>query len=49
MIVKLGGPLIGVFMSIDDRLILSPCEIRRPVRVTMIHSSKGVLIISLKL
>jgi hypothetical protein len=48
MIMKLGGPLIGVIMSIDHRLILSPCEICRPVRVTTIHSSKGVLIISPK-
>jgi hypothetical protein len=32
VIMKVRGPLIGVFMSIDHRLILSPCEIRRPVR-----------------
>jgi hypothetical protein len=32
MIMKVGGPLIGIFMSIDYRLILSPCEIRRLVR-----------------
>jgi hypothetical protein len=48
VIMKVGGPLIGVFMSIDHRLILSPCEIYRPVRVTTIHSSKGVLIINPK-
>jgi hypothetical protein len=48
VIIKVGGPLIGVFMSIDHRLILSPCEICRPTRVMTIHSSKGVLIISPK-
>jgi hypothetical protein len=48
VIVKLGGPLMGVFMSINHWLILSPCEICRPARVTTIHSSKGVLIISSK-
>jgi hypothetical protein len=48
VIVKLGGPLIGVFMSIDHGLIFSPCEVRRSARVMMIHSSKGVLIISPK-
>jgi hypothetical protein len=48
VIIKVGGPLIGVFMSIDHRLILSPCEICRPARVMTIHSSKGVLIISPK-
>jgi hypothetical protein len=31
VIVKVGGQIIGVFMSIDHRLILSPCEIRRHV------------------
>jgi hypothetical protein len=45
VIVKVGGPLVGVFMSIDHRLILSPCEIRRPARVTTIHSPQSVLII----
>jgi hypothetical protein len=39
---------MGVFMCIDHRLILSPCEIHRHARVTMIHSSKGVLKISPK-
>jgi hypothetical protein len=48
VIVKLDGPLIGVFMSIDHRLILSPCEIHEHVRVMIIHSSKGVLKISPK-
>jgi hypothetical protein len=48
VIMKVGGPLIGVFMSIDHRLILSPCAICRLARVTKIHSSKGVLIISPK-
>jgi hypothetical protein len=48
MIMKVGGPLTRVFMSIDHKLILSPCEICMPARVTMIHSSKGVLIISPK-
>jgi hypothetical protein len=48
VIMKVGGPLVGVFMSIDHRLTVSPCEIRRLTRVTTIHSSKGVLIISPK-
>jgi hypothetical protein len=48
VIVKLGGPLIGVFMSIDHGLIFSLCEVHRSVRVMTIHSSKGVLIISPK-
>jgi hypothetical protein len=48
VIVKLGGPFIGVFMSVDHGLIFSPCEVRRSARVMTIHSSKGVLIISSK-
>jgi hypothetical protein len=48
VIVKLDGPLIGVFMSVDHGMIFSPCEVRRSARVTTIHSSKGVLIISPK-
>jgi hypothetical protein len=48
VIVKLGGLLIGVFMSVDHGLIFFPCEVLRSVRVMMIHSSKGVLIISPK-
>jgi hypothetical protein len=47
MIVKLGGSLIGVFMSVDHGLIFSPCDVRRSARVTTIHSFRGVLIISL--
>jgi hypothetical protein len=45
MIVKLGGPLIGVFMSIDHGFIFPLCEVHRFPRVTAFHSSKGVLII----
>jgi hypothetical protein len=45
MTVKLGGPLIGVFMSINHGLIFTPCEVCRSARVTTIHSSKGVLIV----
>jgi hypothetical protein len=48
VIVKLGGPLIGVFMSVDHGLIFLFCEFCRSARVMTIHSSKGVLIIILK-
>jgi hypothetical protein len=48
VIVKVGGPLIGVFMSVDLGLIFSTCEVRRSVRVMMIPSLNGVLIISPK-
>jgi hypothetical protein len=47
-IMKLDGQFIGVFMSVDHGLIFSPCEVHRSARVMTIHSSKGVLIISLK-
>jgi hypothetical protein len=48
VIVMLDGPLIGFFMFVDHGLIFSLCEVCRFVRVTMIHSSKGVLLINLK-
>jgi hypothetical protein len=45
VIVKLSGPIIKIFMLIDHWMIFSPCEVCRFVRVTTIHSSKGVLIV----
>jgi hypothetical protein len=48
MTVKLSGPIIRVFISVDHGLIFSPCEVHRHARVSTIHSPKGVLIIRLE-
>jgi hypothetical protein len=45
VIMKLSGPIIRIFMSINHWMIFSPCEVCRSVRVMTIHSSKGVLIV----
>jgi hypothetical protein len=45
VIMKVSGPIIRIFISIDHGLIFSSCEVYRSARMSTIHSPKGVLIV----